>query len=139
MNETLQLLLHELAVNWIGFLILLVGGWLMRKLPENMRINIEAKHREALHKALNTAADRILAMPGVKDLIDDIDLKPYIDRFVDYVYASVPDALEYFAPPPERVKEMLLSKVQAKLLELAKAAPQPPQIVAIDTGGIAPV
>lgn len=111
--DTLQPVIVELLLA----LILGAATWLMRFLPERMRIEIEAKHRAALHSALETgvgyaldAAELALrANPaiGVPDAA--------IGRVLDYVERSVPDAIKKLGPSRQMLQDMARAKIVEKL------------------------
>ncbi|ACM03852.1 hypothetical protein [Cereibacter sphaeroides] len=71
-------------------------------------IQIEARHREALHSAIMTAARLAVARGFAPDEAADFVLS--------YVRNSVPDALKRLAPPAETFDAL----VRSKLLEMAK-------------------
>ena len=85
----------------------------MRFLPERWRLDIEARHREALHKALDT---------GVGLLIDTMQKHPTIAApdmaigvVLEYVDRSVPDALRKLAPSRKHLEDMARAKLQARI------------------------
>ena len=89
--DSLQNVLQPIITDLLLFLILGAIGWLMRRLPEKWRMDIEAKHRDALHQALDT---------GVGLLIDTLQKHPGVmvpdmaaGQIVDYVRRSVPGAI----------------------------------------------
>lgn len=88
-------------------------AWFMRKLPERWRIDIEAKHRDALHSALNTGVglviDTVQKHPGV--LAPDLATT----KIVDYVNRSVPDALKKLGPSRAQLEEMAQAKLQQQV------------------------
>lgn len=77
----------------IGLAIAWASAWASRK----WGIDIEAKHREALHSAARTGVDRLLAKaaPAVGGLSVDVKSQIAADG-VKWVLRSVPDAVKYF-------------------------------------------
>ncbi|RMC37575.1 hypothetical protein [Paracoccus alkanivorans] len=92
------------AADHCGLCHLLIFGalaWFFRRLPEHWRIDIEANHSEALHRALHSGAEL---------LIDTLQKHPAVaipDRaigeIVDYVRMSVPAAIRRPGPLQERM------------------------------------
>lgn len=96
----IPVLLDALVYGLIGYAALLIRRW--------TGIEIEAKHREALHSAIRNgvlqAASRGMTGPEAKKLI------------AGYVTESVPEALVRLAPSPE----VLDGLIRAKMAELMK-------------------
>lgn len=113
MIDTIQAVLAPLVADYIGFLLLAALGFFMRHLPAKWRLEVEQKHRDALHKALET---------GVNLAIDTLQLHPAVATHdkaiavvIDYVKGSVPDALKRFTPTQQQLEDMARAKLQAKL------------------------
>lgn len=67
-------------------------GWGAKKFKDLTNISIEASHREALHKAINTGFQLVL-----EKFPDRINVKSELVASVgEWVIKSVPDALEWF-------------------------------------------
>ena len=77
----------------------LVIGWLAAKARARWDIEIEARHREALHSALMTGVRYALAR-GLQARED------VTEATVDYVRTSVPDALTGLKPDPQQLIRM---------------------------------
>lgn len=75
-------------------------------------INIEARHREALHSAIMTGVNA--ALGKVADLIGGraIDVRSTaVAEALRYVGASVPDAIRYFGLSEDRLGDMIAAKL----------------------------
>lgn len=113
MIDTVQSILAPIVADYLGFLLLALVGFFMRHLPSKWRLEVEQKHRLALHKALET---------GVNLAVDTLQRHPAVavhDKaiavVVDYVAGSVPDALQRLAPTQKQLEDMARAKIQAKL------------------------
>lgn len=113
MIDIIQSVVQPVLVDLLLTLILAVIAWLMRKLPERWRLDIEARHRDALHKALDT---------GIGLAIDTMQKHPSIAApdmaigvVLDYVERSVPDALRKLAPSRAHLEDMARAKLQQKV------------------------
>ena len=53
MLDSLQAIVQPIIVELLLGAILAVIAWAMRLLPERLRVDVEARHREALHRALD--------------------------------------------------------------------------------------
>lgn len=111
--DSIQNILQPIIVDYAVWLILSGLAWFFRHLPECWQIEIEAKHRDALHSALNT---------GVGLAIDALQRQPSIagpDRaaseIVSYVRRSVPGALRRLGPSQEQLEQMARAKLQERL------------------------
>lgn len=113
MIDIIQSIAQPIIVDLLLTLILAIIAWLMRKLPERWRLDIEARHREALHKALDT---------GIGLAIDTMQKHPTIaapdmaiGTVLDYVERSVPDALRRLAPTRAHLEDMARAKLQKQV------------------------
>lgn len=113
MIDIIQNIAQPIIVDLLLTLILAIIAWLMRKLPERWRLDIEARHREALHKALDT---------GIGLAIDTMQKHPTIaapdmaiGTVLDYVERSVPDALRRLAPSRTHLEDMARAKLQQQV------------------------
>lgn len=83
-------------------------GWAAMAAKRKWGLDIESRHREALHSALMTGArmalDRAISPQGAADLA------------VGYAEASVPDAIKALRPTPE----VLINLARAKVAEVTK-------------------
>lgn len=136
MIDTITDTLQPVIVEVLLTLALAGIGWLMRFLPERMRIEIEAKHRAALHSALETgvnyALDAVEATLRANPAIAVGDAT--VGRVLDYVERSVPDAIRKLGPSRNILQDM----ARAKLTEAMAAAGLDPLTNALRDAG-APV
>lgn len=110
MIDSIQSIIQPILVELLLTLILAVLAWFLRLLPERFRVDIEAKHRAALHSALDT---------GVGLLIDTMQKHPTIaapdmaiGTVLDYVERSVPDAIRRLGPSRAQLEDMARAKLQ---------------------------
>lgn len=110
MIDSIQSIIQPILVELLLTLILAVLAWFLRLLPERFRVDIEAKHRAALHSALDT---------GVGLLIDTMQKHPKIaapdmaiGTVLDYVERSVPDAIRRLGPSRAQLEDMARAKLQ---------------------------
>lgn len=102
----------------IGWGAVLIKSW--------TGIQIEARHREALHSALMTGVTKALARLGVRAEGLTVDLRSQVlAEAVEWAEAAVPDAIAHFGMTPDRVAAL----ATAKLGQLIAAAPPPPPLV----------
>lgn len=113
MYDHIQAAIQPVLVDYAVWLILGAFAWLMRRLPERFRLDIEARHREALHRALDTAAGLVLDTAQMHPAIAIPDAA--ITRGLGYVQASVPRALRKLGPSPEMLSDMMRAKLQDRL------------------------
>lgn len=110
-------------------LLAVVIGFVCARLYAFLGINIEAKHREALHSALMTGVNAGLAR--VSDLIGGkaVDVKSSaVAEAVNYVLGAVPDAVKFFGLTEAKLTDMVTAKLQGQLafapaLEAQSASP----------------
>lgn len=93
-----------MLLNIAGAVLSLVIAWAAFTAKRKWNIEIEAKHRDALHMAFMTAARLALA----KQLTGAAALQ----LALDYARKSVPDALDYLRPSVATQKELAESKLQ---------------------------
>jgi hypothetical protein len=98
MDELLEALAPHL-LELISALATAIIGWLAAQAKARWGLEIEARHREALHSAL---------MTGVKHALSEgVQGRTAITRAaVDYVRTSVPDALAALKPQPDQLTDM---------------------------------
>ena len=96
--------------------VMTVLGFAANKARQKWGIDIEAKHRDALHTALMTAARLALA----KQLTGAVA----VDMILDYAKRSVPDALNKLNPPQSVIENLAKSKIEAVKAEPAFQAGQ---------------
>lgn len=96
--------------------VMTVLGFAANKARQKWGIDIEAKHRDALHQALMTAARLALA----KQLTGAVA----VDMILEYAKRSVPDALNKLNPPQVIIEQLAKSKIEAVKAEPAFQAGQ---------------
>lgn len=113
MIDFVQGVLQPIFADYLTWAILGIVAWFLRFLPAKWRVEVEARHREALHRALNT---------GIGLVIDTIQKDPRIavpdaaiGRIVGYVKASVPGAIRRLGPSQEMLETMARAKLQLEL------------------------
>ena len=89
-------------------ILTIIIGWLAAQARARWGIEIEARHREALHSALMTGVRHALAR-GLQDR------KAVAEVAVKYVRASVPDALSALQPGPQQLLEMAEATLEGRL------------------------
>lgn len=111
--DSIQNIIQPILVELLLTLILAVLAWFLRLLPERFRVDIEAKHRAALHSAIDT---------GVGLLIDTMQKHPTIaapdmaiGTVLDYVERSVPDAIRRLGPSRAHLEDMARSRLQQQV------------------------
>ena len=111
--DSIQNIIQPILVDLLLTLILAVLAWFLRLLPERFRVDIEAKHRAALHSAIDT---------GVGLLIDTMQKHPTIaapdmaiGTVLDYVERSVPDAIRRLGPSRAQLEDMARAKLQQQV------------------------
>ena len=111
--DSIQSIIQPILVELLLTLILAVLAWFLRLLPERFRVDIEAKHRAALHSAIDT---------GVGLLIDTMQKHPTIaapdlaiGTVLDYVERSVPDAIRRLGPSRAQLEDMARAKLQQQV------------------------
>ena len=109
--------LQPVIVETLLTLILAAIAWMMRRLPERMRIDIEEKHRLALHSALETgvgyAFDALEAALRTNPTVAAGDAA--IGTVLDYVQRSVPDAIKRLGPSQAMLQAMARAKINEAL------------------------
>lgn len=102
--DHVQAVLQPILVDYAVYIIMGRMAWFFRRLPAKWRLEIESRHRDALHKALNTgvglAIDVAQKHPSV--LVADVAAT----RVVEYVKASVPDAIKRLGPSQQHLEDM---------------------------------
>jgi hypothetical protein len=86
--------------------------WLTNIIKQWTGIQIEARHREALHSAMMTGVAAALARGRIKASEVTVDVKSQIVKeAVEWAYTSVPDALEALGVGPKALAELAESKI----------------------------
>ena len=106
--NTLAVALAPHLLEVVAGLLSAVIGWAAMAAKRKWGLDVEARHREALHSALMTGArmalDRAISPHGAADLA------------VGYAEVSVPDAIKALRP----TQEVLINLARAKVAEAAK-------------------
>lgn len=103
----LQEILEAVAPHLIELFMALVSlatGYALVLIKRYTGIQIEEKHRLALHSAIRTG---VLAMAS-----NGLQGQALVDAVKDYVRASVPDALAYFVPGDGVLSTLIKSKIK---------------------------
>lgn len=116
--DYLNQLLTDLLPSLITALSVLVGAvitWGARVFSEKTGLDIEQKHRDALHSAI---------MSGVNAALTDgpqAARETIIDQAIAYVEGAVPDALEKLGPSNFILRKLVEGKVNDILNQLKAA------------------
>lgn len=104
-------------------LVATILGFLTKVIHDKFGIDIQAKDREAIHRAAMTGIASGLALAGKKANEVQVDVRsPLIKSTVDWIQRSVPDATKRLGVTPEKLEKVAL----AKLGELQNGAVAPP-------------
>lgn len=98
----------------IGLMLTLIIGWAATVARKKWGIEIEGKHRTALHWALYTGAQLALR--------NELTGKAALDLILRYVRESVPDAIGSLKPTPELLTDLAKAKLQQVAAEQTKDA-----------------
>lgn len=98
----------------IGLAITAIIGWGVRQASKRWGIEVEAKHREALHWALFTGAQLALERR--------LTGKAALDLILAYARRSVPDAIINLQPAPEVLTDLAKAKLEQVAAEKVKEA-----------------
>lgn len=104
--------LLQTVLGGVGLVITALVGWLVTIIKQRTGIEIEAKHREALQTALTNAAG--YAFNKANGALSDKTINvgsPYVKEAVEYVFKSVPDAINYFGLSSSDLVEKLIAKL----------------------------
>ncbi|WP_406736921.1 hypothetical protein [Thioclava sp. GXIMD4215] len=83
-------------------------GWIAAEVKRRFGIEIEARHREALHSALMTGAQLALARLGA-----GAGPTALTQAAVDYARTSVPDAITRLGPSAQVLQDLAEAKIAA--------------------------
>ncbi|WP_288951428.1 hypothetical protein [uncultured Paracoccus sp.] len=98
----------------VSLAITAIIGWAAAAARRKWGIEIEARHREALHWALTTAAQL-----AVKNQLTG---KQALDLMLEYVRRSVPDAIGNLRPSAEVLTDLAQAKLEQVVAERGKDA-----------------
>jgi hypothetical protein len=110
----------ELAVGLLQPLVTMgasvVAAWFVKRLADAAQqrtgIEVEAKHREALHSALETALNVGLQKLSQRGRAA-YGASAFLGDSLDYVHRSVPDAVRHFGVSDRMLGQMLQAKLTA--------------------------
>lgn len=117
MLDSIENILAPVMVEVTLVLVFAGIGWLNRKLPEKNRLQIEEKHRLALHQAATTGASLIFDMIQTNPHVAITDglIKEGLDRAEAHIRGSVPDALAALMPSRAQIEGIVRAKLQEQL------------------------
>lgn len=97
-------------------------GWLANMVRLKFGVEIEARHREALHSAALTGINAALAkVGGTVTHLTMTTKNAVIDQAMNWVIASVPDAIKALGVTPEGVAKLVTAKLN--MVETAQETP----------------
>lgn len=97
-------------------------GWLANMIRLKLNIDIEAKHREALHSAAMTGINAALAkVGGAASHLTMTTKNTVIDQAMNWVISSVPEAIKSLGITPEGVQKLVTAKLN--MVETAQETP----------------
>lgn len=113
--EKITGILQPYLVEIVSVLIAAAVAFVARQVTKITGIQIEANHRDALQSALENGARLILDRLDQQVAGKTINVKsaPLADG-INYVLASVPDAVTYFGLTPDRIGDLLRPKLIPK-------------------------
>lgn len=89
-----------------------VIGWVALRVHKWTGINIEARHREALHSAAITGVNLALSRARELAALTKVDARTaVVAEAYSWVTRSVPDALLYLGVTPEKTRDLLEAKL----------------------------
>lgn len=110
MLQDLWIIAEPHLLELFGALVTLAITWVSVTVKAKFGLDIDARHREALHRALMSGAQ--LALEG--ELTDEAAKR----AVVDYARESVPAALRHFAAPDGFLMKMAEAKITEVLLSI---------------------
>lgn len=102
---------HALEIMGIG--LTFVIGWASTQAARRFGLDIEQRHRDALHSALMTGARLALAK--------QLTAAAAVDLILGYVKTSVPGAVGKLNPPQSVLENLAKSKLEQAAVEAGKA------------------
>lgn len=106
----------ELGIAVVSAVASVAIAWLSIQANRKWGVEIDAKHREALHSALETGARKAAAKYVPTGI--HIDSKP-VAEIVAWAAKSTPDAIKHFGVSPETLAEMAVAKMEKVAAEKA--------------------
>lgn len=126
-TNTLLSLGWDLLGTVLALLSPLIITWLKRRLTElfdaievRTGLEIEAKHRDALHSAVQSAVNAVLRN-GSELAADGPDKDNLVAAARDYVKRSVPDAVAALGAVDDVIVDLIKSKMRATVRQLQAA------------------
>ena len=110
MLDILNTLIAPYVADIAGAVATALIGYLVALVKARFGIEIEARHREALHSAMTTGMLLALSRLGV-----GASKTALTTAAVEYAKASVPDALKKLAPSDGVLADLAVSKLQSIL------------------------
>lgn len=108
MNDIINSITPHL-VEILGLILTAVIGWAATKASAKWGLEIEEKHRIALHSALMTGARLALAK--------QLTVAAAVDLILGYAKTSVPGALKKLNPPRSVLENLAKSKLEQLAVE----------------------
>lgn len=102
------------VIELIGVALTGIIGWVASAMRRKWGIEIEAKHREALHWALFTGAQLALK--------NELTGKAALDLIIGYARKSVPDAIGVLKPSTEVLGGLAQAKLDQAIADAAQTA-----------------
>ncbi|MDS9468224.1 hypothetical protein RGQ15_11665 [Paracoccus sp. MBLB3053] len=96
-----------------GLILTAVLTWAAAKAKAKWGIEIEARHREALHSAIMTGINLALSK--------GLTAQAAVDAALDYATKSVPDAIGALKPSAETIADLAKAKLQEAAFEGIKS------------------
>lgn len=108
----MQSILHAAAphvLELLGLAITAIIGWAAAAVRRKWGVEIEARHREALHWALHTGAQLALERK--------LTGRAALDLILEYARRSVPDAIGTLKPSAETLTDLAKAKLEQAAAE----------------------
>ncbi|MFD1913788.1 hypothetical protein [Halodurantibacterium flavum] len=106
--DTILAAMMPYILELLGLIITCLIGWMAARFHARTGVEIDARHREALHQAIMSGIRAALARG--KSHPDNI-----AEEVTAYVTRSVPGAMKRLAPPPEVLGNLISGKVREVL------------------------
>jgi hypothetical protein len=141
--QTLGAAIEPYVVDLLGVVVAVVIGWLAKLAGKYLGagaqaaiLAAEASHRDALHSALQTGADAIVAKLGAAAADPKNQAAAAI---LDHVEIGAADALDALAPSPEALANLAAAKLNAALVKATGVTlATPPPAAAVPAAGASP-
>lgn len=110
MLDIINTLIAPYLPDLIGAAVTALLGYAVTLIKAKTGIEIEAKHRDALHSAMTTGALLALAKLGI-----GANKAALATAAVDYAKTSVPDAIKKLSPSDGTLADLAAAKIQSVL------------------------